>query len=93
MIFRRSIAQDDFGQSYFFQGRAIDLVLTTLPFTAALAGGAILIALCPALPASIASAMRADRLLDRIVLGFCLIFQAAPNFWLALLMLSLMLSI
>ncbi|CAM5761442.1 glutathione ABC transporter permease [Labrys miyagiensis] len=88
-VFLKNVAQGDFGQSYFFQGRAIDLVLTALPYTAALATLAIVIALCIALPAGIASAMNADHAFDRTMLGFCLLFQSAPNFWLALLMLSM----
>ena len=78
----------DFGRSYFFQGRAIDLVLHALPYTAMLAGCALGFALAIALPLGILSAIRADRWLDRMILGFCLVLQSSPNFWVALLLLS-----
>lgn len=86
--FLGDIIKGDFGQSYFFQGTAMSLVLNALPYTAMLAATAILIALVIAIPAGIISALRADRLADRIILAFCLVFQSAPNFWLALLLLS-----
>ncbi|TCQ06177.1 peptide/nickel transport system permease protein [Rhizobium sp. PP-F2F-G36] len=88
VVFLQNVVRGDFGQSYFFQGRAIDLVMTALPYTTALAGAAILIALLVAVPAGIAAALHADRTVDRVVLGASLIFQSMPNFWLALLMLS-----
>lgn len=87
-LFWGQIAKGDFGQSYFFQGKAIDLVLAALPYTAALAGCALLIALALAIPAGVLSAVNQDRLADRVVLGFCLVFQSAPNFWVALLLIS-----
>ncbi len=89
IVFLGNVLRGDFGQSYFFQGRAIDLVMNALPYTAALAGAALAIALAVSLPAGVVSAMRADRPVDRIILGICLVFQSAPNFWLALLLLSL----
>ena len=81
-------AHGDFGRSYFFQGSAIDLVVHALPYTAALASGALALALLLAIPLGILSAVFADRPLDRAILGFCLILQSSPNFWVALLLLS-----
>lgn len=86
--FLGSVVHGDFGRSYFFQGQAIDLVLHALPFTAMLAGCALGLALAIALPLGILSAIRADRWLDRLILGFCLVLQSSPNFWVALLLLS-----
>lgn len=82
------ITRGDFGESYFFQGQAIDLVLNALPFTAMLAGCALLLALLVAVPLGIVSAVFADRWPDRVILGICLIMQSSPNFWIALLLLS-----
>ena len=89
LSFLGDVAEGDFGQSYFFQGSAVGLVLNALPYTALLALTTLLIALAIAIPAGIASALRANRLTDRIILAFCLVFQSAPNFWLALLLLSI----
>ncbi len=86
--FLGDVVEGDFGQSYFFQGSAASLVMKALPYTALLALTTLMIALAIAIPAGIASALKADRLTDRIILAFCLVFQSAPNFWLALLLLS-----
>lgn len=86
--FLRDILHLDFGQSYFFQGPALGMVMKALPFTAALSGSALLLALLIAVPLGALAAVRAERLTDRLVLGLCLLFQSAPNFWVALLLLT-----
>jgi len=88
VTFLHNVVSGDFGQSYFFQGRAIDLVSKALPYTAALAGCALLIALVIAIPAGVASAVHEDSVVDRVILGICLIFQSSANFWVALLLIS-----
>ncbi len=86
--FLRDAAHGDFGKSYFFQGQAIDLVLRALPFTAMLAGCALALALLIAVPLGVISAIRPASVIDCLVLGFCLVLQSSPNFWVALLLLS-----
>lgn len=88
LMFLGDMLRLDFGQSYFFQGSALSMVLKALPFTAALAGTALAFALMVAIPLGAWAAVRADRLADRVILGICLIFQSAPNFWVALLLLT-----
>lgn len=87
--FLGDLAQGEFGQSYFFQGSTTTLVMNALPYTATLAAATVLIALMIAMPLGIISAVKTDSWLDRVILGICLIFQSAPNFWIALLLLSL----
>lgn len=87
--FLGDLAQGEFGQSYFFQGSTTTLVMGALPYTATLAAVTVMIALVVALPLGILSAVKTDSWLDRVILGICLIFQSAPNFWIALLLLSL----
>lgn len=58
------------------------------PFTAALAGSALVFVLAVAIPLGAWSAVRAERLADRMILGISPVFQSAPNFWVALLLLT-----
>jgi peptide/nickel transport system permease protein len=62
--------------------------MKALPVTAVLAGSALVFALAVAIPLGAWSAVRAERLADRVILGIFLVIQSAPSFWVALLLLA-----
>jgi hypothetical protein len=62
--------------------------MKALPVTAVLAGSALVFALTVAILLGAWSAVRAERLADRVILGIFLVIQSAPSFWVALLLLA-----
>lgn len=75
LMFLGDMLKLDFGDSCFFQGPALGMVMKARPFTAAL-----VFALAVAILLGAWSAVRAERLADRVILGISLVIQSAPDF-------------
>lgn len=80
-------AQGDFGISFYLKQPVSEALGQTLPFTAMLVVLAVLLALVISLPAGTLAAVYRDTWFDRLALGFSVIAQSLPNFWIALMLL------
>lgn len=78
--------QGDFGQSYRHQQEVLPLLLERLGRSAEIALPALLLAIIISIPAGVISALRRNSLVDYISRVLALIGQAAPNFWVALML-------
>ena len=79
--------QGDFGESQRRPGRdAMGLVLSRLPATLQLAAPALLLAAILGVPLGVLSAVRRDTPLDYLGKCFALLGQAAPPFWIGLML-------
>jgi ABC-type dipeptide/oligopeptide/nickel transport system permease component len=79
----------DFGQSVRHGEPAFDLVIERMPATFELAGAALAIALCLAIPAGIVSAVRRNSVLDYVSTVVALLGQSMPTFWLGIMLILL----
>jgi peptide/nickel transport system permease protein len=79
----------DFGESIRHGEPAFDLVMERMPATFELAGAALLIALCLAIPAGIISAVRRNTIIDYISTVVALLGQSMPTFWLGIMLILL----
>jgi peptide/nickel transport system permease protein len=76
----------DLGESLVERAPVAGIVIDRLPYTAALAAGALLVALGVGIPAGIAMAVWRGSLLERALAGFVLAGQSLPTFWSGVLM-------
>src|SRR5437868_2990066 len=79
----------DFGQSIRHGEPAFDLVMERMPATFQLAGAALALALCLAVPAGIISAVRRNSLIDYVSTVIALLGQSMPTFWLGIMLILL----
>jgi peptide/nickel transport system permease protein len=84
--FLKGALRGDFGQSVRHGEPAFDLVLERMPATFELAGAALLLALCLAIPAGILSAVRRNSVLDYVSTVVALFGQSLPTFWLGIML-------
>jgi len=84
--FLRGAATGNFGESLRHGAPAMRLVVERLPATLELAGAAMAIALCVALPAGIVSAVRRNTPVDYISTVVALLGQSMPTFWLGIML-------
>jgi ABC-type dipeptide/oligopeptide/nickel transport system permease component len=76
----------DFGESLRHGQPAMGLVVERLPATFELAGAAMLVALCVAIPAGIVSAVRRNSSIDYASTVAALLGQSMPTFWLGIML-------
>ncbi len=76
----------DFGRSYVQNVPVWTLILSRLPYTLMLAGGALLVAFGVGIPLGVAMAVRRGRPEAKAMMGFVLAGQSMPTFWSAILM-------
>jgi len=76
----------DFGTSFRHQQPALPLVLERLPATLELAFAALALAVAAALPLGIVAALRRGRLADVLAMGFAVVGQATPYFWMGIML-------
>jgi peptide/nickel transport system permease protein len=81
--------QGDFGQSVRHGEPAFGLVVERMPATFELAGAALALALCLAIPAGIVSAVRRNTALDYLATVVALFGQSLPTFWLGIMLILL----
>ena len=84
--FLRGAATGNFGESLRHGAPAMRLVVERLPATLELAGAAMAIALCVALPAGIVSAVRRNTPVDYVSTVVALLGQSMPTFWLGIML-------
>jgi peptide/nickel transport system permease protein len=84
--FLKGALQGDFGQSIRHGEPAFGLVLERMPATFELAGAALLLALCLAVPAGIVSAVRRNSPVDYVATVVALFGQSLPTFWLGIML-------
>ena len=82
-------ALGNFGESLRYKQDALRLVLERLPATLALAGAALLLTACLAIPAGVLSAVRRGSLWDYVGMTGAVLGQAIPGFWLGLMLIYL----
>jgi len=87
--FLKGALQGDFGQSVRHGEPAFGLVLERMPATFELAGAALALALCLAIPAGIISAVRRNTALDYLATVVALFGQSLPTFWLGIMLILL----
>jgi peptide/nickel transport system permease protein len=87
--FLGDVIHGDLGTSTWQQVPALDLVLSRLPATWALAFSAIFIATIIGIPLGIVASRRPRSLADNIVTGLSIISASIPNFWLALMLIAI----
>ena len=85
-LFMFHIAQGDFGKSFNYRRPALEVVLERLPATMELGGTAVLLALLIALPVGTYAAVHRGRWFDALGRAFAFTGQAAPIFWLGIMM-------
>ena len=81
--------QGDFGKSIRNGLPALELALERLPATAVLTLTAYSIALIVAFPIGVLAAINMNTWIDRILMGFALLGQSMPVFWLGILLMLL----
>ena len=82
-------AHGDFGKSLRFRGQsALNLVVERFPATLELAAVALAISVLVSFPLGLIAAVKRHTIWDNIASVVALVGQAMPNFWLALMMIS-----
>jgi len=87
--FLKGALQGDFGLSVRHGEPAFGLVVERMPATFELAGAALALALCLAIPAGIVSAVRRNTALDYLATVVALFGQSLPTFWLGIMLILL----
>lgn len=81
-----SVAQGDFGVSFFTGRPVVEMYLERVPDTLHLAFPALLLTIVIGIPVGVAAAIRHNGVLDRGLMAFSFVGQAVPNFILGLLL-------
>lgn len=76
----------DLGQSLLLNRSVTDAILERLPVTLALAGFALALTVAIGVPLGVIAALKANTVVDQIVLVVALIGVSVPNFWLGLML-------
>lgn len=87
--FLTDAARGDFGISFRTNRPAMQEVLSRVPASAQLAGFALLISLAISIPLGVLAAVTRGSLVDVVARFFALVGQAAPNFWVGLMLIFL----
>lgn len=80
------LLRGDFGVSYVTRRPVLPDILAGLPITLSLVAGGLVVAFAVGIPVGMVAARRPNSLTDRGVTGAASVFQAMPEFWLALLL-------
>ena len=84
--FLSKAVQGDFGVSFRHQQPALGLVLERLPATLELAFAALALAVGVALPLGVLAAIRRGGPIDALAMGFAVVGQATPYFWMGIML-------
>ena len=82
----KNVVVGDFGHSYMQRRPVVDVILDALPNTLQLSAIVIFLSYAIAIPLGIVSAVKQYSKFDYAVTGLAFIGQAAPNYWIALLL-------
>ena len=91
--FLKDIFRGDFGTSTYLGRSARDVLIERLPATLQLAGAAFLLSMLIGIPMGILSAVKRDSIFDSIGKLFAVTGIAAPQFWVAIMLILLFGSI
>ncbi len=83
-IFLGNVVRGDFGRSIHFRQPAMDVARSYLRATFELGLTAFAIAVAVAFPIGVLSAVRRNSLLDHLTMGFALVGQSAPTFFIGI---------
>ncbi len=83
------LARFDFGESLVQRAPVLGIVAERVPYTVALAVGALVVALGLGIPAGIAMAVWRGGIVERALSGFVLAGQSLPTFWSGILLILL----
>ncbi len=89
-LFLRDCLRGDFGVSLRSQRPVLDMILESLPATIQLTGAAVLVSVLVGIPVGVLSAVRRGRAVDDWSMLLSLLAQSIPNFWLGLMLISLL---
>jgi len=89
-VFLRNTLKLDFGRSLHFREPAVTVVRGYIAATLELGLTAFFLAALVAVPIGLLSAMKRNSILDHVAMGFALIGQAAPTFFLGILFILLL---
>ena len=76
----------DLGTSLYHRQPALQVVLRYFPSTALLASAALLLTVAIGVPLGIISALKRDSFVDYLAMGFAVLGQAVPPFWLGIML-------
>jgi peptide/nickel transport system permease protein len=85
-VFINQAIQGDFGRSIHFRTSAMQVVWERVPATLELAFVSFVCAIVVAIPAGVVSAIRRGSVYDNIVMGVALVGQAAPTFYIGIML-------
>jgi len=85
-VFVRQAVKGDFGRSIHFRTSAMTVVWERVPATLELAFASFLCAIVVAIPAGVLSAVKRGSTYDDIVMGVALVGQAAPTFYIGIML-------
>jgi len=85
-VFVRQALKGDFGRSIHFRTSAMTVVWERIPATLELAFASFLCAVVVAIPAGVLSAIKRGGTYDNIVMGVALVGQAAPTFYIGIML-------
>jgi len=85
-VFVNQAIRGDFGRSIHFRISALSVVWERVPATLELAFASFFCAVIVAVPAGIVSAIKRGTLYDNVVMGMALIGQAAPTFYIGIML-------
>lgn len=85
-LFISRAVQGDFGTSLYYDQPALKVVLEAFPATVHLTLVAFCIAVVIAIPLGVIAAIRRDTIWDYIAVGISVLGQAAPSFWIGILL-------
>ena len=86
VVFLANVAHGDLGRSIHMRVPAMQLVVERLDATVQLAVAAFVVAVAVALPAGLISALKRDSLWDHTLMGLALLGQAAPTFYIGIML-------
>jgi len=89
MIFVRDMATFNFGRSVLYREPVLDLIGSRIVNSLKLQGASLVLILLTAFPLGVLAAVRRGRTADHIVRLFAAFGQAAPSFWVGLLLMAL----
>lgn len=86
LIYLGDLIQLDFGRSLRYADSAFALIIERLPKTLMLAGTAMIISLCVAIPTGIIAALKKGSIFDQGIMALSMVGQSMPVFWIGILL-------
>src|SRR6185295_12623780 len=84
-----NVLRGDFGVSLRQNQPTLKLVLDRMPATLELAGSALFLSIIVGIPIGVISATKRNTAVDQTAMGFALVGQSVPGFWLGIMLIFL----